>query len=88
MGLEFPEFVVVYCACSDRVMGYMKIHKTSSRSRMFEYTVMSECTALLGQRSGFGGFWTVASARALCQPTIVVQVFLESLSTSLELNWN
>jgi len=32
---------------------------------------MSECTALLGQKSVFGGFQTVASAHALCQPTIV-----------------
>jgi len=34
---------------------------------MFEYTVTSECTALLGQKSCFGGFWTVASACALHQ---------------------
>jgi len=38
---------------------------------MFEYTVTSECTALLGQKSGVGGVWTVASARVLHQPTIV-----------------
>ena len=36
---------------------------------MFEYTVTSECTALLGRRSGFGGVQTVASARVLRQPT-------------------
>ena len=36
---------------------------------MFEYTVTSECTALLGQRSVMEGFWTVASAHALHQPT-------------------
>src|SRR5882724_13522056 len=32
-------------------------------------SVMSECTALLGQRLGSEGFQTVASARALRQPT-------------------
>jgi len=31
--------------------------------------VTSECTTLLGRGSGSGGFQTVASARALCQPT-------------------
>jgi len=34
-----------------------------------EAMFMSECTALLSRRSGFGGFLTVASARALHQPT-------------------
>ena len=38
---------------------------------MFEYTVTSECTALLGWKLAFEGFWTVASAHALHQPTIV-----------------
>src|SRR5882724_4076899 len=32
-------------------------------------TVTSECTALLGRRSGSGGYRTVASAHALRQPT-------------------
>jgi len=36
---------------------------------MFEYTVTSECTALLGQELGSDGYQTVASARALRQPT-------------------
>jgi len=32
--------------------------------------VTSECTALLSQKLGFGGLWTVASAHVLHQPTI------------------
>jgi len=37
---------------------------------MFEYTVTSECTALFGGDRVTEGFWTVASACALRQPTI------------------
>ena len=37
---------------------------------MFEYTVTSECTALLSWKLGLEEFQTVASAHVLHQPTI------------------
>jgi len=39
-------------------------------------SVMSECTALLSQKSDYGGVLDSASACALCQPTIAGPVFL------------
>jgi len=75
-GLEFPELsrkvkVVVYCACSNRVTGYTKTDKTSSRSRCLNILLRVSALHYSARSRELEGFWTVASARVLHQPTIV-----------------
>ena len=57
--------------CSLRVSGYMLTHKTSSRWRCSNILLGVSALHYSTRSWNLEGVWMVASAHALCQPTIV-----------------
>jgi len=84
-GIWISWVVVIYCACSDRVTGYTKTHKTHSRSRCLN--ILLRVSALHYSAGdwvteGFGQWLQLVCCANLL---LRVWVFLELSSTSLNL---